>query len=247
MQDEWVICRIHNKAGDKRNPLQAQGQGQGQQGNFFLQAAEAASSKTGCLPPLLECQSHSTQNPSFLQNPSFVQIQEADVMKSHNQDHHQLFQPSSSSSSSSSSAAALQSMLFKSLLFPHPDQAAGTSNSPTTTSAPKQCKTEASVNISHFQTPPLNSDAGNFSYLMEKNHSHLSNGPDSLLQYHHPRNPLFFENFHYYNGVLGLSTSCTAETETSSSVGGFNRAGFQTMLDPLIKFPAAESWNLDIA
>lgn len=244
-----MICRIHNKTGDKRNQLQAQGHGhgQGQQGNFLLQAAEAASSKTGCLPPLLECQSQSTQNPSFLQNPRFVQIQEADLMKRHNQDHHQLFQPSSSSSSSSSSAAALQSMLFKSLLFSHPDQAAGTSNTPTTTSAPKQCKTEASVNISHVQTPPLNSNAGNFSYLMEKNHSHLSNGPDSLLQYHYPRNPLFFEDFHYYNGLLGLSTSCTAETETSSSVGGFNRAGFQTMLDPLIKLPAAESWNLDIA
>ncbi|KAM5573960.1 NAC domain-containing protein 100 [Rosa sericea] len=241
-KDEWVICRIHNKSGDKKNPMQAQGQGEGQQSNFLQQVVEAASasSKTGCLPPLLECQSQTThQNPSFLQSPSLMQIQENDLMKSRNQ----LFQQPSLSSSSSSSAAALHSMLFKSLLYSHQDQAG------TGTSAPKQCKAEA-TNLSQFQTPPLN--AANFNYLMEKNHSHHQpNVPDSLLQYHHhPRNSLSFDDFHYYNGVLGLSTSATAAVgaETSSaSIGGFNRAGFQTMLDPLIKLPAAESWNLDIA
>ncbi|XP_004301620.1 PREDICTED: protein CUP-SHAPED COTYLEDON 2 [Fragaria vesca subsp. vesca] len=250
-KDEWVICRTHNKSGDKKNPMQAQGQGEGQQSNFLQQVVEAASasSRTGCsLPPLLEFQSQTThQNPSFVQSPSLLRMQENDLMKSRNQ----LFQPpSSSSSSSSSSAAALQSMLFKSFLFPHQDQAGTTG---TGTGAPKRCKAEA-TNLPHFQTAPLN--VANFNYLMEKNHSHVQpNGQDSLLQYHHhPRSSLSFDDFHFYNGVLGLSTSAAtasvdAETASSSaSNGGFNRAGFQTMLDPLIKLPAAESsWNQDIA
>lgn len=251
VQDEWVICRILNKSGEKKNPMQAQGQGEGQQSNFLQQVVEAASasSRTGCsLPPLLEFQSQTThQNPSFVQSPSLLRMQENDLMKSRNQ----LFQPPSlSSSSSSSSAAALQSMLFKSFLFPHQDQAGTTG---TGTGAPKRCKAEA-TNLPHFQTAPLN--VANFNYLMEKNHSHVQpNGQDSLLQYHHhPRSSLSFDDFHFYNGVLGLSTSAAtasvdAETASSSaSNGGFNRAGFQTMLDPLIKLPAAESsWNLDIA
>ncbi|XP_050378367.1 NAC domain-containing protein 79 [Argentina anserina] len=248
-KDEWVICRIHNKAGDKKNPIL---QGEGQQSNFLQQVVESASasasSRTGCcLPPLMEChQSQTThQSPSFLQNPSLLQIQENDLMKSRNQ----LFQPprSSASSSSSSSAAALQSMLCKSFLFSNQDQAGTVTGS---NSAHKQRKAEA-TNLSHFRTPPLN--VANFNYLMEKNHSqHQPNGPDSLLQYHHhqhPRSSLSFIDFQYYNGVLGLSTSATAavdsETTSSASISGFNRAGIQTMLDPLIKLPAAESWNLD--
>ncbi|KAL6982587.1 Protein CUP-SHAPED COTYLEDON [Sarracenia purpurea var. burkii] len=68
-KEEWVICRIHHKIGEKKNPV-FQGQ------NYPLEAACAWSPITGTLPPLLETASVSASaTTAMLESQSHNQIQ----------------------------------------------------------------------------------------------------------------------------------------------------------------------------
>ncbi|PON90509.1 NAC domain containing protein [Trema orientale] len=273
-KEEWVICRIYHKTGDKKNALF-----QGRQ---------------SCLPALLETQSptprnglmlqeneYRTQNPmQTLQNQSpFLNNCNNNIQKQNqnqNQNHHQendlkslinpvvsqshlfpingLIQPSSCFSVSptttsvtttttttttnknpSTSSSLLPSMLFKSLLS-HQDCTWKEQEQPFT--VPKQCKTEG--NFSHFQAPPSSSDLDN-----DNHNNYLSTFlPKTHPNPYHYQNPLLFETDDY--GVLAFSdaaadTDAATLHEMSTSVANFNRAGFQTLLDPLTKLPG-ESW-----
>ncbi|KAL5557678.1 hypothetical protein UlMin_033889 [Ulmus minor] len=231
-KEEWVICRIYHKNGEKKNALF-----QGRQ---------------GCLPPLLEAPSSSalmeyppyppysqTQNPNH--NPFVIQHQENEVKRLINpvvsQSHlfpingfqpNDPFSPTTNKNSNPSpSQSPFSTMLFKSLLS-HQD--CTSKEYPT---IPKQCKTEPS--FSHLQPLPPNHH--------HHHHHHLPLHHQSLMEpYHYHETPFLFETD--YNGMLGFSAAAShadAATlhEMSTSIA-FNSA----MLDPLAKL-AGESWPLD--
>ncbi|KAF2324813.1 hypothetical protein GH714_017242 [Hevea brasiliensis] len=161
-KEEWVICRIYHKTGEKRNGL-VQGQG------FLL---ETSSPPISCsLPSLLEAQSTilecQAQAPTeVLQNPFLIHQRESDlksllVSQSHVLSVNGLFQPSFSPSpmtintretnkntDTNTNNNPSPSMLIKSLLS-HQDCTLKEQST-----IPKHCKTEA--NFSHFQQPEAN-------------------------------------------------------------------------------------------
>ncbi|KAF3972736.1 hypothetical protein CMV_003775 [Castanea mollissima] len=247
-KEEWVICRIFHKAGEKKNSL-FQGQ------SYLLEAASSPTS--GSLPPLLEtptttlleCQSQNSMQD--LQNHFLINQQENDLKSLINpvvsQSH--LFpingfqvQPSLSpipttitssttvatnkntDTTNNPSPSPLPSMLFKSLL----------SHQECTfkehVTIQKQCKTEG--NFSHFQLPA----EANLQWMMDR----------TLPNTYQNQNPLLFQ---IDCGLLGLSALASAPTtdatghEMSTSIA-FNRAGFQLMLDTPMRIHG-ESWPLD--
>lgn len=232
-QEEWVICRIFHKAGEKKNGIL-----QGQSYVF-----EACSSPTGSLPQLLETQTallecQESENPDF-QNAFVYQHhqQESDLKSliinpvvsqshSHSDDLFPMngFQTSFSHNNPSTTIAqSPSSMLFKSLLLSHQDLTLKEQNA-----IPRQCKTEAS--FSHFQLP----DANNSFSWMEK------------IQPNTYQNPLFFEMGCNLSGLTTTQSGNTAGSsanEMSTSVA-FNRSSFRGMLDSSIRLPG-ESWALD--
>ncbi|KAJ8772747.1 hypothetical protein K2173_027924 [Erythroxylum novogranatense] len=145
-KEEWVICRIFHKNGEKKAALVLQGQ------SFFLDPSSSPCNSNS-LPPLLEAPAKmvdTLQNPFLvscnnqendlksLLNPFFVR-EESHLWGSQNKNG---FQPSSS-------ITPPASMLFKSLLS-HQD----CSLKEQSTTVLKQCKTEAT--FSHFQAPDPN-------------------------------------------------------------------------------------------
>ncbi|XP_024020105.1 protein CUP-SHAPED COTYLEDON 3 [Morus notabilis] len=293
-KEEWVICRIYHKTGDKKNPL-FQGR-QSSSSSYLLEALPALMETT---PPtissvlMLECQ---TQNPmqGLLQNhPLFLNHVNVHQQENHDQlikslniamnnnpvpvhhhlsqlnfpiNHHELIQPNSFSVSpttttittssasnkyannnninpsaaaaAAASPSAFQSMLFKSLL----SNQDCTSKQQHETTVPKQCKTEA--DFSHFQPISPLPLSNPFHYHQHQDH-YKNPYPQPQPQ------PLLFDDQNMHDddndnhdyGVLGFSS---ALHDMSTSLA-FNRAGFQSMLDPsLTKLPAGgESWPLD--
>nr|ALC79027.1 NAC transcription factors 50 [Manihot esculenta] len=241
-KEEWVICRIFHKTGEKKNGL-VHGQG------FVF---EVSSPPISCsLPPLLEAPSTlvkcQDQAPTeVLQNHFLIHHQEGDlkslllsslVFQSNNiVSVNELFQPSFSAASitkntretnknvhtDTNTNGASPSMLFKSPVSHQDCTLKEQSN------IPKQCKTEA--NFSYFQLPDPNSNMN----WVDKVH------PSPCIQY-----PLSCE---MDCNVLGISAAATDSDitayEMSTSIA-FNGAGFQMMmLDTPIRHPA-ESWQLD--
>ncbi|OMO64504.1 No apical meristem (NAM) protein [Corchorus capsularis] len=260
-KEEWVICRIFHKAGEKKNGL-VQGQ------SYIL---EVSSTPTTSLPPLLETTTileSQTQTRSPMQNPYLIHRQENDLKSLINinpvvsQSQSPLFQgngliqvqPSFSVSATISNSSTTDkkntvtnannnnpnpnpnpnpsaSMLFKSLLS-HQDYYYCNLNKEQEATVPKQCKTEAS--FSHFQLPLVDQHA-------------------TLNSVHHQnqnQNPLFFD-MDSSSGVLGFSQgqgvtagdNTTPSHDMSTSIA-FNRATLQMLLDPPFR-PSAESWPLD--
>lgn len=260
-----MICRIYHKTGDKKNPLF-----QGRQSCLPALLETQIPSPRNALLEEYECQTQNSmqtlqsQNP-FLNNQNQNHQQENDlksllkpvVSQSHLFPINGLIQPCFSVSPTSSSvtktttttttnknpstsSSLFPSMLFKSLLS-HQDCTWKEQEQPL--AVHKQCKTE--TNFSHFQVaPPPSSDHDNDNH----NNSYL---PSFQLPKNHPNpshypNPLLFETDYY--GVLGFSdTAADADADAatlhdmSTSAANFNRAGFQTLLDPLTKL-AGESW-----
>jgi hypothetical protein len=249
LQEEWVICRIFHKTGEKKNPL-FQGQ------SYFLEVA-SSSPTSGSLPPLLETPTtlleHQSQNSmQNLQNPFLINQQENDLKSLINpvvsQSHHLFpmneFQvhtflspiPNTITSTTtistnkntdtnnSPSPSPLPSMLFKSLLS-HQE-----CTFKEQVTIQKQCKTEG--NFSHCQLP----SEANLQW-MDRIHPNTN-------QY---QNPLLFQ---IDCGLFGVSAAASAPStdltvhEMSTSIA-FNRAGFQQMLDPSMGIAGGESWPLD--
>ncbi|EEF52906.1 transcription factor, putative [Ricinus communis] len=243
-KEEWVICRIFNKTGEKKNALL--------QGQRFL--LEATSPPNSCSLPslleapstLMECQSQAGTD--GLQNPFLIQHQENDLKSLLlspllSQCHNTVsingiqFQPSFSPTTPIAISTNTEtnknidtntnnnpSMLFKSLLS-HQDCTLK-EQSPVL----KQCKTEA--NFSHFQLPEAN-----LNWMMDKIHHHHQH--QSPYQY-----PLSFEMDCNMLGITAAATDADITAHEMSTSIAFNRAGFQMMLDAPIRHPA-ESWPLD--
>ncbi|XWS14343.1 hypothetical protein CRYUN_Cryun35bG0001500 [Craigia yunnanensis] len=232
-KEEWVICRIFHKTGEKKNAL-AQGQ------SYIL---EVSSSPISSLPPLLETSTpfleSQSQTPKLVQNPYLIHRQENDLKSLINPVVSQCplflangFQPTFSATLSTITSTITSttdkpvtntnnpstSMLFKPLLS-HQDCMLK-EQAP----IPKHCKTEA--NFSHFQLPDATLN------WMDKIH------PNPC------QNPLYSE---MDCSVLGFSQGVTAGDtsvhDMSTSIV-FNRAGVQMMLDPPIR-TSGESWPLD--
>lgn len=263
-----MICRIYHKTGEKKNPLF---QGRQSCLPALLETQTPTPTPRNALLEEFEYQTQNPmqalQNQnlnSFLNNQKQNQDhhQENDlkslINNPVNQSHlfpiNGLIQPScfsvsptsrsvttastttTTNKNPSTSSSLLPPMLFKSLLS-HQDCTWKEQEQPLTVL--KQCKTEA--NFSHFQAPPSSSD--------HDNDNHNNYLPSSFIPKNHPntyhyQNPLLFETDDF--GVLGFSDAAAdadAATlhEMSISMANFNRAGFQTQLDPLTKLPG-ESW-----
>ncbi|XP_043712631.1 protein CUP-SHAPED COTYLEDON 3-like [Telopea speciosissima] len=230
-KEEWVICRIFNKTGQKKNPfLQAH--------RYLLEAAAAAaaastSSHSTALPQLVEYQSQSQmkilQNPcevsnlKHLKNPigSYPQLLAMNGMESS-------FSPTTTTTTTINSInnnnpSHPESNIIKSLIS-HSHQQEWTVKE---TTVPKQCKTESYH--SHFQPlstgPNFHSGQGwwDGGKIHQVEGKLSSSSTSSSCQ---NQNPLFLEMMG--SGVLGF-TETVHEMSTSSVA--FNRASFQMMLD----------------
>ncbi|GAV65838.1 NAM domain-containing protein [Cephalotus follicularis] len=229
-KEEWVICRIFHKTGDKKN-----GHVKGQ--SYLLEAASSPANSS--LPPLLEtpttildCHSQSSRQELQNQNPFLIPHQENDLKSLINPVVSQSllfpmngFQPSFSPTNNNTTDTAntnnannnpSPSMLFKSLLS-HQDCILKEE-----ATIPKQCKTEPK--LSQFQLP-----IGNFNWM------------EKIQQQNPYQNPLFFEMDCGGGGVLGFSGAADTTLNDMSTSTAFNRAGFQMMLDPPIRV-LGESW-----
>ncbi|KAG6644776.1 protein CUP-SHAPED COTYLEDON 3-like [Carya illinoinensis] len=228
-KEEWVICRIFHKIGEKKNSF-LQGQ------SYLLEALSSPNRTCLCLPPLLEtpttlleCQFQTPIMPG-IQSPLLINNQENDlkslihpvVSQSHLFPRNG-FQPSfaatpttvtgttvatnkSTNTNNNPSPSPFPSMLFKSLLS-HQDGSSFKEH----IAIQKQCKTEA--NFSHFQLP-----ANANLQLMDGVHPSTNQYQNSLLS-------------EIDCGLLGFSAFASAPatdatiTDTSTSIA-FNRAGF---------------------
>ncbi|KAL4335404.1 hypothetical protein GQ457_07G027740 [Hibiscus cannabinus] len=227
-KEEWVICRIFNKSGEKKNVVA--------QGQSYVMAV--SSSSTSFLPPLLE-----TPGPAaFLESQTLMQAQNSYLINRQEnelkslinsvvpQSHPRLFPsngflsatPATITNSGTTDKLALTnannspaSMLFKSLLSHQ-----GCMSKEQATTIPKQCKTEA--NFSDL-------DSNNTLNWMDKIH------PNPACQ-----NPLLFEMDYT---VLGFSEGAVVGHDMSTSIA-FNRASGQMILNPPTT-ASGESWPLD--
>ncbi|KAF2310291.1 hypothetical protein GH714_007604 [Hevea brasiliensis] len=236
-KEEWVICRIFHKNGEKKNGL-VQGQG------FLLEAASPPISSS--LPPLLEapstilgCQAQASTG--ALQNHFLIHHRESDlkslllsplVSQCHNVvSANGLFQPISPAPitintretnkniDTNTANNPSPSMLFNSLS--HQDCTLKEQST-----IPKQCKTEE--NFSYFQLPDANLN------WEDKVH------PSPYIQY-----PLSSDIDCNVLGISAAAIDSDITTHEMSTSIAFNRAGFQMMmLDTSFRLPA-ESWPLD--
>ncbi|KAF5739283.1 NAC domain transcriptional regulator superfamily protein [Tripterygium wilfordii] len=211
VQEEWVICRIFHKTGEKKNGF-FQGHG------YLLESAASfplIPSSSSSPPPLLETPIH--QKPFLLdhhhrhENPDLKYLINTTISQPDQLLKTNVFAPSfspainSSSSLSAAAGAASPSMLLKSLL----------SSSHQDFTVPKQCKTEANYNFSHFQLPPPD-DADNLNYWMQK-----------ITSNQNPyQNPLFFE---MGCGNFQVSSTTAGDTSASTVYDMFAPVGSQMM------------------
>ncbi|KAG6783553.1 hypothetical protein POTOM_009207 [Populus tomentosa] len=244
-KEEWVICRIFHKKGEKKKVFLQAGHGY-----HLMEASSPANS--GSLPPLLEasasifdqCQSKSTVVEAF-QNAFLIHEHQENDLKSllnplvsqSNAMSLNGFQPCFSPTSVSVNSTTTStnkntdtntnnqspSMLFKSILS-YQDCALKEQSS----TLYKQCNTEA--NFSHFQL----------------HDAHLGCVDKIIHPNPYQNNPLFFE-MDCSSNILGFSESASAADtiahDMSASIG-FSRAGLQMTLDTPIRLPA-ESWPFD--
>ncbi|KAL5780904.1 hypothetical protein ACOSQ2_011641 [Xanthoceras sorbifolium] len=266
-KEEWVICRIFHKAGEKKNGCFVQGQ------NCYLfeaAAAAAVSSPTGSsLPPLLECQSQNQNHPMMetLQNSFMIHHQENDLK-------------SLISSSSNNNPVVSQSHLFpisgllQTSFSPITTTNTGNTtnkhtiintsdnnnNNPLTSSSPsmlfksllshqdftlKEQATSTSTTTSipkHCKTEANFSqfqlpDSTNFGW-MDKIHPNPYQNPQLLFEMDNCSFPGLSQGF---TAAAAAMTSTTTVNDLSTSLA-FNRAGFQVMFD---HHPIRESWPLD--
>ncbi|XP_057490650.1 protein CUP-SHAPED COTYLEDON 3-like [Actinidia eriantha] len=221
-KEEWVICRIFHKKGEKKNPFY--------QGQSHLLEAASSPPTMGSLAPLLETQSH---NPTqALQNHSFPihHHQDSDLKTLT----YQVFpQPSFSPTPNKGMNTNYHhhpspSMLFKSLVS---HQVCTLKEQATT--VPKQCKPEAKFSPFH-QLPDAN-----LRWL-------------DRIHYDPHANPTLFLGMDCGMMGFSSATTDTTTTvatplsEMSTSIA-FNKACIQTLVNPPIRSSVTgESWPLDL-
>ncbi|PSR99488.1 Protein CUP-SHAPED COTYLEDON 3 like [Actinidia chinensis var. chinensis] len=220
-KEEWVICRIFHKKGEKKNPFY--------QGQSHLLEAAASPPTMGSLPPLLEAQSHNPMK--ALQNHPFPihHHQDGDLKTLTNQVFPQSsFSPTPSPNNGINTNTNYHhpspSMLFKSLAS---HQVCTLKEQPIT--VPKQCKTEA--NFFPFQLPDAN--------LRWLHRIHCD--PHA--------NPTLFLGMDF-GGLMGFSSATADATTTAAAPVSemstsivFNNA----CVNPLTRSSiTGESWPLDL-
>ncbi|KAK6939117.1 NAC domain [Dillenia turbinata] len=235
-KEEWVICRIFHKTGEKKNAIF-------QRQNYVLEVSNCSASNT--LPPLLEAPPASASLMESPQCHTFEnlikegQCQQSELKSLMNQIASQsntfpindiqeieAALPSFSGSlinnkdANTNNPSASSTILLKTLLShqecPLKEQA----------TIPKQCKTEA--HFSHFQLP------GTPNFNLDFNWA-------DKIQHHPLQNPLLF-------GIdsTGLFGGDATVHDLSTSSVAFNRAPFHTLLDPPHFRARGESWPLDL-
>ncbi|KAK0577534.1 hypothetical protein LWI29_034554 [Acer saccharum] len=236
-QEEWVICRIFHKAGEKKMNISQ---------SYLFEAALDMDTQTTAL---LEC--HQSQNPNHsimettpLQNPFVIPHHH------HENDLKSLIPVVSQSqlfpiNTTTNNNPSPSSMLFKSLLS-HQDFTLKEQEATNSSSIPKHCcKTEA--NFSNFQLP-LDSTTTNLSW-MDK----IQPNPYQI-QYNNPQQMLFEMDNSSFTGLsqshgftaTAAMTSSSGVNDMSTSLAAFNRAaGFQVTFDIDHQQPIRESWPLD--
>ncbi|KAK3232043.1 hypothetical protein Dsin_003924 [Dipteronia sinensis] len=238
-KEEWVICRIFHKAGEKKMNISQ---------SYMFEAALDMDTHTTAL---LEC--HQSQNPNHsimettpLQNPFVIPHHH------HENDLKSLIPVVSQSQlfpintmTNNNNHPSPSSMLFKSLLS-HQDYTLKEQQGTNSSSIPKHCcKTEA--NFSNFQLP-LDSTTTNLSW-MDK----IQPNPYQI-QYNNPQQMLFAMDNSSFTGLsqsqgfttTAAMTSSSGVNDMSTSLAAFNRAaGFQVMFDIDHQQPIRESWPLD--
>lgn len=275
LQDEWVICRIVHKRGEKRNPLVYQGQSYGSYHHHHL--FEGACSSHNCttggsFPPAL-LENATTAKPSIA---TAALLQPESQPQNHfDQMDHQilLYQQHTSSDHylrSANSAVLMTNPIFSPAFpinegccfSPNPHTHNIVNPSPSSSilfnsllsrqqeaTTPQQCKTEA--NVSLFGQLPYAADLG----WVDKVHSETDD------EYYSPfANPLFYGMDCGVMTTMGLSSAADSTTvpvmPTTTSMPAFNnhnnndRAGvqFQTLVlvDPTISSVTGEvPWHLD--
>ncbi|XP_038999273.1 protein CUP-SHAPED COTYLEDON 3-like [Hibiscus syriacus] len=226
-KEEWVICRIFNKTGEKKNALD--------QGQSNVMAV--SSSSATLLPPLLE-----TPGPaSFLESPSQTLMQAHNSYLIHRQEKYL-------KSLINTVVPQSQSRLF-------PSNGFLSTTSTTTASSATDKHTETNANYSSASMPfkSLLSHQGCISKEQatihrlcktEANFSHLdSNTTMKWLDKIHPnplcQNPILEMDY----SVLGFSGGAVTGHDMSTSIA-FNTASGQIILNPPAT-ASGESWPLD--
>ncbi|XP_038897088.1 protein CUP-SHAPED COTYLEDON 3-like [Benincasa hispida] len=263
-KEEWVICRIFHKNGEKKNPLfQCQ--------TYLLESALSSSTTSNSLPPLLEttatttttlveCQSQSQaamqlqafQNPFQIQQPpendlkKFISsvVSQSNLISSSEQPHKSPISINNPIANANNMMlyAPSPSILFKSLLS-HQDSTVLLKQQQ------QQCDrdhvfkqfnkaAESSFTTHNFEPPEAEASNSNFMDIKKI----VMQQPDAPPCSYH-QHPLFFEM--ECNSPPPLPADVSLH-DISTSIA-FNRPAYHTMLDPHINILHAhgESWPLD--
>ncbi|XP_057973099.1 protein CUP-SHAPED COTYLEDON 3 [Malania oleifera] len=242
-KEEWVICRIFHKAGERRGPILFQGPSYIHQ--FEAASSSSSTANSNCLPPLLDSTPHPKTSTTttllqpqshhyLLQNPFQIHHQESDfkgsliinptsMPSSHHRAHHllpangPLTQPSFSPITTDKNTD---------LIIDHPSS----SSSPSVPS-----NLFESLLLSHQQAPSTTistvpkqckTEEANFSF------SHAQFPPDAASlrwvdKIHQKQHPLPFE-MDYSDAVLAPA-AVHQETSTAAAAA-FNTAGFDQLM-----------------
>ncbi|KAJ6921099.1 protein CUP-SHAPEDTYLEDON 3 [Populus alba x Populus x berolinensis] len=240
-KDEWVICRIFHKKGEKKDVFL-----QAEQGYHLLEVYSPANS--GSLPPLLDA-SASFFDQCQSKNKVIDALQNAFLIPEHHENDLKSLPNPLVSQSHVLSINGLQPSFS-----PPPisiNSTATSTNKNTNTDNSNQSPSMLLKSILSYQDCTLKEQFSTVSkqWKTEASFSHdaTSSGVDKITQPHpYLNNPLFFE-MDCSSNVLGFSGSASAADtiihDMSTSIG-FGRAGLQMMSDTPIRLPG-ESWPLD--
>ncbi|XP_011041171.1 PREDICTED: protein CUP-SHAPED COTYLEDON 3 isoform X2 [Populus euphratica] len=230
-KDEWVICRIFHKKGEKKDVFL-----QAEQGYHLLEVYSPANS--GSLPPLLDASSASFFDQCQSKNKVIDALQNAFLITEHQENDLKSLPNPLVSQSHVVSINGLQPSFS-----PTPisiNSPATSTNKNTNTDNNNQSPSMLLKSILSYQDCTLKTEAS-FS------HDATFGGVDKITHPHpYLNNPMFFE-MDCSSNVPGFSGSASAADtmihDMSTSIG-FSRAGLQMMLDTPIRLPG-ESWPLD--
>lgn len=252
-KEEWVICRIFHKNGEKKNPLfQCQ--------TYLLESALSSSTTSNSLPPLLEstptttlveCQSQAAmqafQNPFQIQQPHendlkrFMSsvVSQSNLLSSSEQPHKSpiSINPIDNANNNMLLYTSSPSILFKSLLSHQDSTVVLKQQQQQCDHVFKQFNKAAEASFTAHNFEPGEAEAN--SNFMDIKKMMQPNAPPSSYHQH----PLFFEM--ECNSPTAVAADVSLH-DISTSIA-FNRPAYQTMLDPHINILHAhgESWPLD--
>ncbi|KAJ6680866.1 PROTEIN CUP-SHAPED COTYLEDON 3-LIKE [Salix koriyanagi] len=246
-KDEWVICRIFHKKGEKKDVFLQAGQGY-----HLLEVYSPANS--GSLPPLLDA-SASLFDQRQLKNKVVDALQNAFLIPEYQENDLKSLQPNPLAFPSHVLSINGFQPSFSPTPIPISSSAITSTNKSTNTNNNDQSPSMLLRSILSDQDCALKEQFGTVSkqWKTEPSFSHDATfgGVDKIINPNpYLNNPLFFE-MDCNGNVLGFSGSASAAAaaadtiihDMSTSIA-FSRAGLQTMLDTPFRLPG-ESWPSD--